>query len=107
MHVEPPPIPLIESKIGEKLYKDCVEIKLHRDIMSETSDIYELNMSLFDDGKPEELLLFVRTFQMTLEAPRNLAASAKIQYLLTLVRGEVLHQLYTLSVEVGSTTSEH
>ena len=62
VHVEPPPIPLIESKIGEKLYKDCVEIKLHRDIMSETSDIYELNMSLFDDGKPEELLLFVRNF---------------------------------------------
>ena len=36
-----------------------------------------------------------------------LVASAKIQYLRMLLRGEALHQLDTLSVEVVSTTVAH
>ena len=35
-------------------------------------------MALFDNGDPEEFLLFVRNFQMTLKASGALAASAKI-----------------------------
>ena len=38
---------------------------------------------------------------------RILASGAKIPYLCTLVRGEALCQLDTLSVEVESTTIEH
>ena len=44
---------------------------------------------------------------MTLEASGTLAADVKIQYLCTLVRGEALRQLDTLSVEVRSTNSEN
>ena len=47
-------------------------------------------------------MLFVCNFQMTLEASGTLASGANIQYLCTLVRGEVLRQLDTFSVEVGS-----
>ena len=34
--------------------------------MSSTSDPYEFNMSLFDHGEPEEFLLFIRNFNITL-----------------------------------------
>ena len=44
---------------------------------------------------------------MTLEASGTLASGANIQYLCTLVRGEVLRQLDTLYVEVGITTTEN
>ena len=44
---------------------------------------------------------------MTLEASGALAASAKIHYICTLLRGEALRQLDMQSVEVGSTTIAH
>ena len=42
VHAEPPPIPLIKIKNGDKSDKDFVKIKLRRDPKSEKSDLYEL-----------------------------------------------------------------
>ena len=64
-------------------------------------------MALFGNEDMEEFLLFVRNFQMTLEASGTLTSGAKIQHLHTLVYGEALRQLDTLSIEVGSTTTDH
>ena len=74
--------------------------------MSEKSDLYEIKMALFDNGEPEELLLFICNFCMTLEASGTLKAGAKIQYLCTLVHGEALRQFETLSDYVGIAISE-
>ena len=57
-------------------------------------------MYLFDHGDPEEFLLFVCNFNMTLVATGTLEMGAKIQYLRTLVRGEVLRQFDLLSADV-------
>ena len=38
-------------------------------------------MALFDNGKPEEFLMFVKNFQIILEASGVLSASAKAQYI--------------------------
>ena len=61
-------------------------------------------MDLFDNGEPEEFLLFIGDFQMSLDASGTLADGANFQYLSTLVCGEALCQLDTLSAEVGSAT---
>ena len=61
-------------------------------------------MALFDNGEPEEFLLFISNLNMTPEASVMLHAGAKIQYLFTLVSGEALRQLGTLYSEVVSTT---
>ena len=64
-------------------------------------------MALFDNGELEELLLFIRNSNMTLEASGTLAAGAKIQYLCTLAYGEVLRQFDTFFSEVESTTPKN
>ena len=64
-------------------------------------------MGFFENCDPKELLLFVQNFQMNLEASGMLAASAKIQYLATLLCGKFLHQLDIFSVEVVSTITTH
>ena len=46
------------------------------------------------------LFLFVQNFQMTLAAKGTLETEAKVQYLCTLVCGEVLHQFDLLSADV-------
>ena len=40
--------------------------------MSSTSDLCEFRVYLFDHVKPEEFLLFVRNFQMTMAATGTL-----------------------------------
>ena len=76
-------------------------------LTSEKSYLYEFKITLFDDGDPEEFLLFVQNFQITLEVLWKLSAGVKIQYICTIVRGEALHQLEMLYVEVVNTTSKH
>ena len=60
-------------------------------------------MSLFDNGKREEFLLFVHNFNMTLMSLGTLEVIAKVQYLRTIVYGEALCQFYSLSADAGST----
>ena len=52
-------------------------------------------------------MLFVWNFQIKLKALGTLADSANIQYLHMLLCGEVLRQLDTFSVELGSTTTTY
>ena len=78
-------------------------MELHRDPTYSTLELYYFRMSLFDHVDPEDLLLFVRNFNMTLAASVTLDTDAKVQYLCTLVRGEALRQLDWLSTDVEST----
>ena len=100
VHVDQPLIPLIKSNNNDKPHKDFVKIKLGRDLTSETLDLYEIKTALFDNGNPEEFLLFVINFNMTLKVLGTLKAEAKIQYICMLVCGEALCQFVALSIEV-------
>ena len=60
-------------------------------------------MFLFDNGEPEDFLLFVRNFNMTLAASGTLEAGTKVHCLRTLVRGEALCQFDSLSDDVEGT----
>ena len=64
-------------------------------------------MAFFDNGYPEEFLLFISNFNMALEVPVTLMDGAKVQYLCILVCGEVLRQFYTMSDKVGVTNPEN
>ena len=99
-HVEPLPIPPIKSKLNNKSDKGFVKLKLRRDPTSATSDIYDFKMALFDNGHPDEFLLFVQNFDMTLAASGTLAMVTKNQYICTLVRGELLRHFYSLSADM-------
>ena len=59
-------------------------------------------MSLFENGKQEEFLLFMRNFNMNLAASGKMETGKNIKYLRTLVRGEALRQFDSLSADVKS-----
>ena len=102
-HVEPPLIPLIKETWNGKSDEDSVKLKFHRDPTSSTLDLYEFKMSLFDHGKPEDFLLSVRNFNMTLAETGTLEMDVNIHYLCTLVHGEALRQFDLLSADVKNT----
>ena len=60
-------------------------------------------MSLFDHGNPEDFLLLVQNFQLTIAAPGTLETEAKVQYLRMLVRGEAFRQFDLLPADVKNT----
>ena len=65
-HVDPSEIPLIKENHDGKSDKYFLKLKLRRYPKSSTSDLYEFKISLFDNGEPENVLLFVCNFKMTL-----------------------------------------
>ena len=71
--------------------------------MSEKSDLYDFKMNLFENGEPEEFLLFVRKFNMNLAASVTLATDAKLQYLCTLVHRKESCQFELFSAGVEGT----
>ena len=90
-----------------KSEKYIVKLKVHRDPNSNTSDLYDFRILFFDHGKPEEFLLFVWNFNMTLAASGTPKTDAKIQFLCTIVCGEVLRQFYFLSADVKITETRN
>ena len=60
-HMKPPLIPIIKNKRDHKSDNYFVKLKLHRTPTSEKSDLYEFKMDFFDNGDPEEFLLFFIT----------------------------------------------
>ena len=68
VHVDPPQITLIKSKKDDKSDKYFIKVKLRRYPTSEKSDLYEFKMALSDNSKPEEFLLFIWDFKITLKA---------------------------------------
>ena len=85
-HMDTPLIPLIKEAHYGKSDKDSVKLKSRRDTMLSTLDLYEFKMSFFDNGDPEDFLLFICNFNMTLAASGALEAGVKYQCLRTLVR---------------------
>ena len=84
--------------------KVLCKIKLRRDPTSEKSDMYESKTALFDNGKPEEFLLFVRNFKMMIDASGTLADNVKLHCIRTLLCGEALRQFFALCYQVLITT---
>ena len=66
--METPLITLIKVKYDCKSDKGVVKLKLCRNPTSSTSGVYEFRMYFFDNENKEEFLLFVRNFNMTIEA---------------------------------------
>ena len=76
---------------------------MRRDPTSITSDLYDFKMYLFDHGKPEEFLLFIRNFRKTLAETWTLEMDARVNYICKLVSGEELCQFDLLSDVVENT----
>ena len=95
-----PPIPLIKNNHNHKSDKDLVKIKLCRYPTSSSSDLYKFKMDMFDNGEPEEFLLFLQNFNITLAVSGTLATDKNIQYICTLVCVKLLCRFDLLSADV-------
>ena len=51
--IEPPPIPLIKLEVDDDRTAHIIKFNMRRNPSSAASEIYNVNMNMFDDGQPE------------------------------------------------------
>ena len=64
-------------------------------------------MAFFDNGDPEEFLLFIWNFKLALRTLVTLTDSANIHNLCMILHGKVLVQFDNLCSQIGSTNTAH
>ena len=50
--IEPPPVPLIKVELGELHATHIIKVKIQRKPSQATSEKYQMNTSILDDGQP-------------------------------------------------------
>ena len=63
----------------------------------ETSETYNINISTYDDGRPEYFLAILKNFKIAIDGTFKTYPSAQINYLHTMLRGQLIKELYELA----------
>ena len=64
---------------------------------SETSEMYNINMTTFENGKPEEILTLLNNSKIAIDGTGTTSATGRIEYLRTMLRGEGLREFNELA----------
>ena len=70
-------------------------------------ETYELNISTFENGQPEELLKLMKNFKRVFDGTGTTTAAEKTNYLRNVLREEALREFYELSNQNTGTNNTH
>ena len=76
--IEPPPIPLIKVGIEEERASYMINVKIRRNPATAMSETYNMNVSTFEDGQPEEFFTLLENFRIAIDGTGTTSASGKI-----------------------------
>ena len=68
---------------------------------------YNINMSTFEYGQPEELLAIIKNLKIEIDGIGTTSPSVRINYMCTMIRGEALIEFEKLEVNKHSTANAH
>ena len=77
------------------------------DPIAATSKTYELKVSTFENGKPEEFLKMMKKFNTAIGGTEATTTAQKTNYIRTLLGGEALRESDQLESQVTGTTNAH
>ena len=67
----------------------------------------EFKMDFFDNGDPEEFILFQQNYKKSPDTSGTMTAKAKNQYLHTLPFGKALREFETICIQSGNLNTTH
>ena len=71
------------------------------------SETYKLKIFTFEHGQSEEFLQLVKNFKRAIDRTWTTTAAGRINYLHTLLHGEVLQNLDELDIQNAGTKNSH
>ena len=86
---------------------DIINTNMRQNLSNADSETYKLNIATFEHGQPEEFLALMNNFKTAIGGTGNMLAEGKINYLLTLLRGESLQDFDKLASQNTGTSNSH
>ena len=79
-HIEPQINTLIKVELGEERTINIIKFKMRRNPTSAISETYNINISMFEDGQPEEFLALLNNFSIAIDGTGTTSPSGRINY---------------------------
>ena len=99
--------PLVEVEIEEARAINIIKVKVWRNPTSDNLETYNINISTFEDGQPEEFLALLNNFRTVIYGTGTMSPSGRINYLRTMLRWEALRELDELASHNNGTTNAY
>ena len=106
-HINPQPIPLIKVELDDYCTTHIIKVKMLRNPSSAASEMYNVNMNMFDDGQPEEVLSLFRNFKIAFDGTITTNQSSWLNYLRTMLHVQALRQFDELQSQYGGATNKN
>ena len=105
--IEPPPIPLINFEFKDERSIHIIKVRMRRNPTSAVSCTFNINMSTFDDGQPEEFLALLKNSRIEIYGTVITSPSGRINYLSMMLCEQVLRELDELVSQNNGSTNGH
>ena len=106
-HIEPLSFPLINVELEEELASHTIKVNMGRKPTSATSETYNINMSSFEYGQPEDFLALLNNFRIVIDGTGTTSLSGQMNYLSTMLHVEDLREFDQSSSQNNGTTNAH
>ena len=70
-------------------------------------ETYKFKMTIFEDGRPEDLLQFLNNFNKVIDGTGMTTVTERIYFICTLLRGEALHEFDNLASHSNGSMNTH
>ena len=105
--IETPRVPLVKLKLEDERTTRIIKFKMQRNSSSAASETYNINMTTFNDSKPEEFLALLKNFKIVIYGTGTTTLSGRINYLLIILCGQALMEFDKLQSHYGGSTNNH
>ena len=90
--IEPLPNPPIKLELKYEHAIYTLKVKMKRKSIPSASETYNMNISMFNDGQPDEFLALLNNFKIEIDGTGTTSPPGRINYLLTMLCGQALRE---------------
>ena len=105
--IEPPLIMFSKKEDMEECQTNTIKVKMQHNPVSATSETYELQMKILENGQIEELIVLLKNFRKSISGRGTTNLSGRNKYLRTMLRGESLREIDKLASQNNGSDSRH
>ena len=105
--IEPLPNPPIKLELKYEHAIYTLKVKMKRKSIPSASETYNMNISMFNDGQPDEFLALLNNFKIEIDGTGTTSPSGRITCLRNMLCGQALRDFDELISQNNGLTKNH
>ena len=105
--IKPPPIPLVKLELDRERAIQIIKVNIQRNPTSAASEIYNINMSTFNNGQTEEFLALLKNFKIVVYGTGMTSLSCQINYIRAMLHGQALGEFEEIVIQNNGSNNNH